>query len=73
MQAVTAQAASLLGKRMVYLNTDHSGLNKFSGEHDENFTLLLPEIQRIVNSGPSIVISRHSRKGKEIDYKSATP
>lgn len=65
MQFVEAQSASLLGKRMIFLDTDHSGLNKFNGRHDENFALLLPEIQRMVDSGPSIVIDRHSRNGTE--------
>ena len=46
------------------LNTDHSGLNKFSGEDDENFALVLPEIQRIVRDGPSIVAERHRARGK---------
>jgi len=50
---------------MIFLNTDHSGLNKFSGMHDENFALLLPEIKRMVDGGPSIVIDRHRRKGTE--------
>jgi hypothetical protein len=63
MQVVKAQSASLLGKRMIFLDTDHSGLNKFSGMHDGNFALLLPEIRRMADSGPSIVIDRHCRKG----------
>lgn len=31
----------------MYLTADHSGLNKFHGLEDENFLLVLPEIQRI--------------------------
>ncbi|KAF2803835.1 uncharacterized protein BDZ99DRAFT_546416 [Mytilinidion resinicola] len=58
---VDAQSASLLGERMMYLNTDHSGLNKFSGEDDSNYALLLPEIERIVREGPSVVLNRHRR------------
>lgn len=50
---------------MIFLNTDHSGLNKFSGENDENYALLLPEIQRMVDNGHSIVTSRHQPKGME--------
>jgi ABC-type uncharacterized transport system ATPase subunit len=50
---------------MMFLNTDHSGLNKFSGEDDENFALLLPEIQRMVERGPTIVADRHRMKGTE--------
>lgn len=50
---------------MIFLNTDHSGLNKFSGEDDENFALLLPEIRRMVERGPMIVADRHRTKGME--------
>ena len=34
----------------MYLTTDHSGLNKFHGFEDENFKLVLPEIQRMVQA-----------------------
>ncbi|TVY71302.1 Protein SERAC1, partial [Lachnellula suecica] len=59
---VNAQSASIPGKRRIFLNADHSGLNKFSGEHDENFALVLPEIRRIVIHGPSIVAERFRAK-----------
>lgn len=42
----------------MYLHTDHSGLNKFSGMDDPNFALLLPEIRRIVKAGPLVVADR---------------
>ena len=58
------QSASLLGKRKIFLNTDHSGLNKFSGVDDENFALVLPEIRRICEDGPPIVAERHRAKGE---------
>ncbi|KAF2499993.1 hypothetical protein BU16DRAFT_233539 [Lophium mytilinum] len=58
-QVVDTQSASLLGKRMIFLETDHSGLNKFGGEDDSNYALLLPEIERIVRDAPSIVLERH--------------
>ncbi|KAL9117774.1 MAG: hypothetical protein Q9187_005686 [Circinaria calcarea] len=61
-QIISPQSASLLGKRMMFLDTDHSGLNKFSGKDDENFALVLPEIQRMVNDGPSIVAGHHRAK-----------
>jgi hypothetical protein len=61
---VSSQSASLVGKRMMSLNTDHSGLNKFSGKDDENFKLVLPEIRRMVKDGPSIVAERHRAKGE---------
>ena len=49
----------------MFLDTDHSGLNKFGGIHDENFVLLLPEIQRMVESGSSIVGDRFRRNSTE--------
>lgn len=60
----SSQSASLLGKRMIFLDVDHSGLNKFSGEDDENFRLVLPEIRRMVEGGGSIVTERYRRNGK---------
>jgi hypothetical protein len=59
LQIVSQQSATHLGKRMIPLDTDHSGLNKFSGKDDENFELVLPEIRRMVEDGPSIVAERH--------------
>ena len=47
LQFVHFQSASLIGKRSMCLTTDHSGLNKFHGLGDENFQLVLPEIQRM--------------------------
>jgi hypothetical protein len=41
------------------MDTDHSGLNKFSGKDDECFTLLLPEIFRMVKNGPETVARRY--------------
>ncbi|EPE24649.1 TPR-like protein [Glarea lozoyensis ATCC 20868] len=55
---VTMQSSSLQGRRMIPLNTDHSGLNKFNGENDENFLLVLPEIRRMVRDGSGIVKKR---------------
>ncbi|KAI9799129.1 MAG: hypothetical protein M1825_004896 [Sarcosagium campestre] len=55
---VKQQSATQLGKRMIPLDTDHSGLNKFSGEDDINFKRVLPEIQRIVKGGVSVVTER---------------
>ncbi|KFZ04937.1 hypothetical protein V501_08833 [Pseudogymnoascus sp. VKM F-4519 (FW-2642)] len=64
-RVVTASSATLSGRRMIFLHTDHSGLNKFSGRNDENYALVLPEIQRMVNNGPSMVTSRFKTKGAE--------
>ena len=58
-QFVDYQSASLYGKRAIYLDTDHSGLNKFRGPNDENFLLLRPEIQRIVQTAPSRIEEQH--------------
>jgi hypothetical protein len=52
---------------MISLETDHSGLNKFSGKDDENFKLVLSEIRRMVEDGPSIVAERHRAKGELIE------
>lgn len=54
----------MIGKRMIYMDADHSGLNKFSGQEDRNFKLLLPEIQRMVKYSPSAVADRHRTKGR---------
>lgn len=52
---VSSQSASVVEKRMIYLNTDHSGLNKFRHEDDENFQLLLRELMEIAKDA----VSRH--------------
>lgn len=49
----------------MFLNTDHSGLSKFTGPDDENFALLRPEIERMVSRGPSIATERHLRNGTD--------
>ena len=48
-KTVTSQSATFIGKRRMHLEADHSGLNKFSGEQDENFQLFLPEVKAIVS------------------------
>ncbi len=50
LQVVDFQSASFNNKRSIYLTTDHSGLNKFQGFEDQNFQLVLPEIQRMVQA-----------------------
>lgn len=55
-------------KRMISLDTDYSGLNKFGGVDDENLRRVLPEIQRMVECGASIVAIRHGARGKESLY-----
>jgi hypothetical protein len=49
---------------MMFLNTNYSGLNKFSGKDDKNFKLVLPEIRRMVEGGPLIVAERYRAKGE---------
>ncbi len=58
LQFVDFQSASLNGKRSMYLSTDHSGLNKFHGFEDENFQLVLPEIQRMVQAAQITIESQ---------------
>ena len=48
-ETVSAQSATLVGKRRILLHADHSDLNKFRGEQDENFQLFLPEVKKIVS------------------------
>ena len=36
----------------MYLDTEHSGLNKFRGPDDENFLLVWPEIDRMTKNAP---------------------
>ena len=47
----------------MFLDANHSGLNKFSGENDPNFELILAEIQRMVKDGRSIVDEHYRKKG----------
>jgi predicted kinase len=50
---------------MIFMDTNHSGLNKFGGAEEEDYQLLLREIQRMVKSGHTVVVDRHRRKGQE--------
>jgi len=65
MQIAKPQSSSFPGAKMIYLDTDHSGVAKFNGLQDENFTQVLPEIQKMVRDGPSSVIKRYQDKSKE--------
>lgn len=44
----------------MFLNTDHSGLNKFSGRNEENFLLVGPEIERMVEEAPQRIEARYT-------------
>ena len=46
----------------MYLNTDHSGLNKFCGPDDENFLLVWPEVNRMVKNAPQKAKERFNCK-----------
>ena len=43
----------------MFLQTDHSGMNKFSGPNDENFLFVGPEIERMVKEAPLRAEERH--------------
>ena len=43
----------------MYLNTDHSGLNKYSSSSDQNFFLVQAEICRIIQTAPQTVEARY--------------
>ena len=53
-----------MGKGIVYLDTDHSGLNKFTGHDDENFKHVNMGIQAIAKEASEIV--RRRFEGKEL-------
>lgn len=44
----------------MYLETDHSGLNKFRGPDDENFLLVWREIDRMVKNAPQRIDERYT-------------
>jgi hypothetical protein len=52
----------LLGKGIVYLDTDHSGLNKFTGHDDENFRHVSMGIQAIAKEASETVRRRFEGK-----------
>ncbi|KAF1352876.1 hypothetical protein EJ07DRAFT_158900 [Lizonia empirigonia] len=64
-QIVSRQSATLVGQKLLYMDADHSGLNKFSGHDDSNFALLLPELRRMVENSGSVVADRYC--GKDAD------
>jgi hypothetical protein len=63
-QFVGTQSATLIGKKLMYMDADHSGLNKFSGRDEKNFLLLLPELCRMVDNSKSVVSCRMHAQGK---------
>lgn len=64
---MSRQSATLVGQKLMYMDADHSGLNKFSGVHDANFKVLLPELQRMVEGSALVVADRHRSKGEQLD------
>jgi hypothetical protein len=63
---VDVTSGTLVDKRRIPLDADHSGLNKFSGIDDENFQLLRPQIERMVENGHSILAKRRRRNGRTV-------
>ncbi|KAF2632596.1 hypothetical protein BU25DRAFT_487060 [Macroventuria anomochaeta] len=61
-QIVSTQSAMLVGQKLMYMDADHSGLNKFSGVDDKNFMLLLPELRKMVENSGSVVADRYRSK-----------
>jgi hypothetical protein len=59
------QSSTLVGQKLMYMDADHSGLNKYSGRDDSNFALLLPELRRMVENSGSVVADRYRSKGKQ--------
>ncbi|KAL1633172.1 hypothetical protein SLS56_003035 [Neofusicoccum ribis] len=57
-QTVSENSATFPGKRMMYLNKNHPGLNKFSGIDDPAFKSVLVELQHMVQEGLSVVEER---------------
>ncbi len=43
----------------MYLNTDHSGLNKYLSPSDENFLLVQAEISRMAQAAPQVLEERY--------------
>jgi hypothetical protein len=68
-QFVGRQSATLVGQKMMYMDADHSGLNKFGGVDDRNFMLLLPELQNMIKNGSSMVAERYRSRGKQLDRR----
>ncbi|KAJ8105940.1 hypothetical protein OPT61_g9872 [Boeremia exigua] len=66
-QFVSTQSAAVIAQKMVYMDTDHSGLNKFSGADDRNFMLLLPELRKMVENSRSVVAEQFPSKGERLD------
>jgi hypothetical protein len=50
---------------MIFLETDHSGMNKFTSAEDPNFQLVKNEIVRLVGAGLKATLSW--RKGSYIN------
>ncbi|KAH7066288.1 hypothetical protein BKA63DRAFT_524118 [Paraphoma chrysanthemicola] len=65
-QFVGTQSATILGKKLMYMDADHSGLNKFSGIDDKNFVRLLPELQRMVHNSDAVVKDRYRPKNADL-------
>jgi hypothetical protein len=54
-QMVVQRSAVREGNSMIYLLTDHSGLNKFSGDEDPNFRSVCAKVEKLAKEASSIV------------------
>ena len=53
----------------MYLSTDHSGLNKFHGLEDENFQLVLPEIQRMIQAAQITIANQFECNSPSVPFQ----
>jgi hypothetical protein len=54
-QFVSTQSATLVSQKLMYIDANHSRLNKFSRRDNSNFRQLLPELRRIVKNSALVV------------------
>lgn len=52
---VEQRSAVREGNNMIYLLTDHSGLNKFSRDEDPNFRSVCAKVEKVAKEASSIV------------------
>jgi hypothetical protein len=70
---VNYQSGSLAGKDILYLDTDHSGLNKFSGFDDENFKLVSLGLKALSKDASIIVEQRNKCTRSIFESESLLP
>ena len=65
MQVVPQKSAIREGNDMMFLLTDHPGLNKFWGHDDPNLKNVCAVIAEMVSSAPQIVEKNYDSKEKQ--------